>query len=185
MKEKEAPQPPEGGVRSCQRSEWGDLSKSLSGNLGANLSVRIPSVLHSAIPVLYKILKIRAEEMRANPTKAEKVLWEKLRNKQLGIKFRQQHIINKFIVDFCSIKSALIIEVDGKIHINQKEADAERTRILEQEGYKVIRFTNKEVLTDINKVLNTIKEASRHPKVEPRIINGLKGESQTSPLQRI
>ncbi len=160
----EAPQPPEGGAKSCQRSEGGDPNKFPSGNLWADLSVSIPSVLHSANLLLYKELKVKAEEMRAMPTETEKLLWEKLRNKQLGIKFRQQHVINKFIVDFCSIKSALIIEVDGKIHINQKEADTERTRILEQEGYKVIRFTNKEILNNINKVLNKIKEASQPPK---------------------
>lgn len=144
-----APQPPEGGDKSAHLSDS---------------SVRIPSVLHSANPYLYKELKIKAEEMRANPTDAEKLLWEKLKNKQLGIKFRQQHIINKFIVDFCSIKSALIIEVDGKIHNTQIEADAERTGILEQEGYKVIRFTNNEIYNDIDKVLNKIKEAARPPK---------------------
>ena len=130
----------------------------------SDLSVRIPSVLHSANPSLYKELKIKAEEMRANPTEGEKLLWEGLRNKQLGIKFRQQHVINKFIVDFCSIKSALIVEVDGEIHKKQIEADAERTRILEQEGYNVIRFSNNEILNDIDRVLNKIKEAFLPPK---------------------
>ena len=149
---REAPQPPEGGDKSSQVSD---------------LSVRIPSVLHSANPSLYKELKIKAEEMRANPTEAEKLLWKKLRNKQLGIKFRQQHVINKLIVDFCSIKSALVVEVDGKIHKNKIEADAERTGILEQEGYKVIRFSNNEVQNDINSVLNKIKETSRHAPPQP------------------
>ncbi len=150
MKERkeEASQPPEGGGES---------------GYAFDLSVRFPSVLYSANPYLYKVLKTRAEDMRANPTKAEKVLWEKIKNKQLGIKFRQQHIINIFIVDFCSIKSALIIEVDGAIHKNQKEADAERTRILEKEGYKVIRFNNKEILYEIDTVLNKIKEACSQP----------------------
>ena len=69
-------------------------------------------------------------------------------------------------MDFCSIKSALIIEVDGVIHRSQKEADAERTRILEKEGYRVIRFTNKEIIYDINTVLNKIKEATQPPEGE-------------------
>jgi len=142
---REAPRPPEGGDRISQVSD---------------LSIRIPSVLSSSNPSLYKELKIKAEEMRSNPTEAEKLLRERLRNKQLGIKFRQQHVINKFIVDFCSLKSALIIELDGEIHKYQKEADAERTIILEYEGYKVIRFNNNEVLNDIDTVLNKIKEAS-------------------------
>lgn len=153
MKEKDAPQPPEGGDESGFTSD---------------LSIRIPSVLHSANPYLYKVLKIRAEEMRAKPTRTEKILWKKIKNKQLGIKFRQQHVINNFIVDFCSIKSALIIEVDGAIHKNQKKADAERTRILEQEGYKVIRFDNKEILYEIDTVLNKIKEATQPPEGEGR-----------------
>jgi type I restriction-modification system DNA methylase subunit len=162
-----APQPPEGGVKSTQISD---------------LKVRIPSVLYSANPSLYEELKIKAEEMRAKPTESEKVLWEKLRNSQLGIKFRQQHIINKFIVDFCSIKSALIVEVDGEIHNNQIEADAERTRILKQEGYKVIRFSNNEVLNNIDKVLNRIKEASQPPKGGERSLIEDVGDSNKSPL---
>ena len=128
-----APLPPEGGVKT-------------------------PSVLKSANPALYKKLEDKAKEMRANPTSAEKLLWERLRNKQLGVKFRQQHIINKFIVDFCSIEAALIIEVDGEIHNRQIEADANRTKILEKEGYAVIRFTNKDVLNDIDSVLDKVKD---------------------------
>ncbi|MCK5153185.1 MAG: endonuclease domain-containing protein [Spirochaetales bacterium] len=160
MKERkeEAPQPPEGGGYSVPVAEGGDKS-----GYTFDLSNRIPSVLYSANPYLYKVLKIRAEEMRANPTRTEKILWEKLKNKQIGIKFRQQHVINKFIVDFCSIKSALIIEVDGAIHKNQKEADAERTRILEKEGYKVIRFTNKEIFYEIDTVVKKIREEATQP----------------------
>ena len=116
-----------------------------------------PSVLKSANPVLYKELSVRAKEMRANPTPAEKVLWEKLKNKQLGIKFRQQHIVNKFIVDFCSIEKALIIEVDGEIHDNQKEADSQRSEILKNEGYSVIRFSNDEIINNIDNVISIIK----------------------------
>ena len=124
---------------------------------------REPSVLHSANPALYKELSVKAKEMRANPTDAEEILWKKLRNKQLGIKFRQQHIINKFIVDFCSIEKALIIEVDGKIHEQQKEADTQRSKILEKEGYRVIRFTNEEVINNIDFVIYRIKEALQKP----------------------
>jgi len=120
-----------------------------------------PSVLHSSNPALYNKLEERAKAMRANPTEAEKLLWEKLRNKQLGVKFRQQHVINKFIVDFCSIQSALIIEIDGKIHDRQGEEDTDRTKILEKEGYTVIRFSNDEILSDIEKVISIIKNQSK------------------------
>ena len=112
--------------------------------------------------------------MRTNPTKAEKILWDKLSNKQLGMKFRQQHIVNKFVVDFCSIEKGLIIEVDGEIHEKQKEADEQRTKILENEGYAVIRFTNEEVLNNLNFVLTKIKNVTSQP---PKW-----GETEKSPL---
>jgi leucyl-tRNA synthetase len=99
----------------------------------------------------------RAQDMRANPTPAESALWYELRGKKLNAKFRQQHLINDFIVDFVCLDRKLIIEVDGKIHDNQIEADALRTQRLENDGYKVIRFRNEEVLRDTNNVLEEIK----------------------------
>ncbi|GAA3633969.1 leucine--tRNA ligase [Flavivirga jejuensis] len=104
------------------------------------------------------LLLERAKEMRANPTQAEAVLWEQLRNKNLEAKFRQQHLIGDYIVDFVCLKKRLIIEVDGKIHESQIEEDAKRTEILENDYYKVIRFTNEEVLGDIESVLENIKK---------------------------
>ncbi|MDD7884573.1 DUF559 domain-containing protein [Flavivirga sp. 57AJ16] len=104
------------------------------------------------------LLLERAKEMRANPTQAEAVLWEQLRNKNLGAKFRQQHLIGDYIVDFVCLKKRLIIEVDGKIHESQIEEDAKRTEILENDYYKVIRFTNEEVLGNIESVLENIKK---------------------------
>ena len=118
--------------------------------------VGLPSVLGSAKPTLYEGLLIRAREMRDDPTNAEELLWERLKHKQLGVKFRRQHIVDKFIVDFCSIKSALIIEVDGNIHDGQVDADAERTMILEERGYRVIRFKNEEIFDDIERVIGVI-----------------------------
>lgn len=101
-----------------------------------------PSVLNSAIKAIYPMLLERAKEMRANPTKAESILWETIRGKKLGVKFRQQHIIDQYIVDFACVNEGLIIEVDGKIHDSQKAEDQVRTDVLESLGYKVIRFTN-------------------------------------------
>ncbi len=99
----------------------------------------------------------RAKEMRANPTKAEALLWEQLKSKKLDIKFRQQHLIEAYIVDFVCLSKKLIIEVDGEIHNTKKEIDNERSLILESKGFKVISFTNEEVLGNINKVISTIK----------------------------
>jgi leucyl-tRNA synthetase len=105
------------------------------------------------------LLLERAKEMRANPTQAEAVLWEQLRNKNLEAKFRQQHLIGDYIVDFVCLDKKLIVEVDGKIHENQLDEDAKRTEILENDDYKVIRFSNEEVLGNIDSVLKTIQEA--------------------------
>ncbi len=100
----------------------------------------------------------KAQHMRANPTQAEAFLWEQLRGKKLsGFKFRQQHLILDYIVDFVCLKKKLVVEVDGKIHNDQQEKDQERTLHLGDKGYKVIRFKNEEVLGNIEKVLKAIE----------------------------
>jgi len=104
------------------------------------------------------LLLEKAREMRANPTQAEKELWQQLKSKKLKVKIRQQHLIADFIVDFVCLSKKLVIEVDGKIHKNQVEKDAERTFVLNEAGFKVIRFTNEEVIGDIDAVVNKIKE---------------------------
>jgi leucyl-tRNA synthetase len=102
-----------------------------------------------------------AKEMRKNPTESEKILWEQIRNKNLEDKFRQQHLIGDYIVDFVCLSKKLIIEVDGDYHTTKEqiEIDQERTLVLEQKHlFKVIRFTNDEVKFEISKVLSIIKE---------------------------
>jgi leucyl-tRNA synthetase len=100
----------------------------------------------------------KAQEMRANPTQAEAALWEMLRGKKLAnYKFRQQHLIADYIVDFVCLKKKLVIEVDGKIHEDQQEKDQERTLALGDKGYTVIRFKNEEVLGNIDEVLKSIE----------------------------
>ncbi|PQJ75843.1 leucine--tRNA ligase [Polaribacter gangjinensis] len=103
------------------------------------------------------LLLEKAKEMRANPTQAEAILWQQLKGKSLDDKFRQQHVIDEFIVDFVCLSKKLIVEVDGKIHYFQQEKVAERTQILENLGYKVIRFTNEEVIGNLDQVVETIK----------------------------
>lgn len=90
-------------------------------------------------------------------TPAEYKLWNFLRNKRLGVKFRRQHIIDFYIPDFVALSIGLIVEVDGKIHLKQKKQDEERTRRLELLGFKVMRFTNEEVESDILKVVEAKK----------------------------
>jgi len=156
-----APHPPKGGMKS-------------------------PSVLKSSNSALYGELSRRAKEMRKNPTKAERIMWERLRNKQLGPKFRQQHIVNKFIVDFCSIEKALVIEVDGDIHDKQKEADEQRSKILEKEGFTIIRFKNDEVINNIELVISKIEETlKKSPSGDLGAYEDIKGFCNSTPIERV
>ena len=104
----------------------------------------------------------RAGELRKEPTPAEQKLWAYLRgNKLKGASFRRQHAIGNYIVDFCSIKSKLIIELDGSQHLEQEEYDLERSAFLESQGYKVIRFWNNDVMNEIDNVIRAIDDTLR------------------------
>ena len=109
---------------------------------------------------IYNLLLKNAKNNRRYMTPAESALWEGLRNKNLGVKFRRQHPVNAYIPDFVCLEKLLVVEVDGGYHFvgNQQVSDEERTRYLEQNGFEVIRFTNEEVLGDIDGVLEKIKE---------------------------
>jgi len=113
----------------------------------------------TANPINYGLLKKFALEMRNKPTKAEQLLWNILCNKGVGgYKFRRQHIIGNYITDFICLKTNLIIEVDGGIHQlpENKASDAERTKWLLAEGYRIIRFSNNEVEFAIENVIEKI-----------------------------
>jgi very-short-patch-repair endonuclease len=112
---------------------------------------------NTADPSLYDLLKDKRKLLRDNMTDAETVLWEQIKSKKLGVKFRRQHIIANYIPDFVALSCNLIIEVDGEIHKYQKEEDEQRTIELAEKGFKVIRFTNDEVLKNIELVLQKIK----------------------------
>jgi very-short-patch-repair endonuclease len=99
-----------------------------------------------------------ANLLRENMTIAEKLLWSRLNKCQLGVRFKAQHPIDIFIVDFYCHKYRLIIEVDGEIHLSQKEYDDGRTAELECFDLKIIRFTNEQVLTDIDWVVGEISK---------------------------
>ena len=102
-------------------------------------------------------LRQRARELRKEQTPAESHLWSALRGRVLGgYKFRRQHPIGTLIVDFYCQEVRLVIEVDGPVHNRQKEYDAIRTTWLEEHGYCVIRFTNEEVLNNLEQVLERI-----------------------------
>lgn len=108
-------------------------------------------------PELWAKLKPLARQMRRDPTPAEQKLWQRLRGKQLiGLKFRRQHPIDRFIVDFYCRQTYLVIEVDGPIHDYTAEEDAIRQEFIEFQGLRVLRFTNEQVLGEIEGVLEQI-----------------------------
>jgi len=104
----------------------------------------------------------RARQMRKEPTNAEASLWTRLRKQQLGgLKFRRQHIIAHFIVDFYCPKAKFVIEMDGAVHDEQGEYDQEREKVLQELGYGVLRFTNAELEGNPELVVAGIYEACR------------------------
>ena len=115
---------------------------------------------HRANPNWYPLLKEHARRMRNNPTEAETFLWKQLKAQGLGVAFKRQCIILDFIADFYSPLANLIIEVDGEYHQaeEQQQLDKEREERLQAKGYNILRFTNEQVLFDIDKVLKDITE---------------------------
>ena len=105
------------------------------------------------------IKKQFARNLRHESTPEEDKIWNALRNRKFNkYKFRRQHVIEGFVVDFYCKNLRLAIEVDGKIHERQKEYDELRQRLIEEKGIKFIRITNKEVNKDINILLSKIDE---------------------------
>jgi len=113
-----------------------------------------PSMFYGAKYYMFE----RAKFLRENMTEAEKLLWSRLRNKQLGVRFRNQHPIDIFIADFYCHSHKLIIEVDGEYHEERSEYDIGRTAELEKWDITVIRFSNDEIKKDIERVIGTIKK---------------------------
>ena len=102
----------------------------------------------------------KAELLRLNMTPAETLLWEKLKDNQLGVKFRRQHPIHLFIVDFYCHEKKLIIEIDGEYHNSKQQIqkDFEREELLIFQDLSILRFTNEEVLEKTDMVLKKIKD---------------------------
>ena len=103
-----------------------------------------------------------ARSLRRNSTDAERLLWQRLRNRQVdGLKFRRQAPIGPYVADFFCLKRNLIVEVDGGRHATAQDRDAARTAWLEARGYRVIRFWNNEVIGNIEGVVETIARTAR------------------------
>lgn len=106
------------------------------------------------------MLKEFAKKNRQFQTDAESLIWKHIRNSNLGVKFNRQYIIGDYIVDFVCLEKRLIIEIDGGYHseYEQIQKDEQRTKNLEAMGFKVVRYTNEELFTDIDVVLNNIQQ---------------------------
>lgn len=98
-----------------------------------------------------------ARELRERQTKAESLLWNALRAKRLsGVKFRRQHPIPPFVADFACVKAGLVVEIDGGYHDYQFQNDEARTSYIERKGFRVIRFSNEDVVSSTESVVISI-----------------------------
>jgi very-short-patch-repair endonuclease len=101
----------------------------------------------------------RAKALRRGMTPAERTLWKHLRDHQLdGLGFRRQHALGNFIVDFCCPERKYVIEIDGDSHASQVEYDQTRTEWLARHGWRVLRFTNREVERNLENVMRVIAD---------------------------
>ncbi|MFZ0888587.1 MAG: endonuclease domain-containing protein [Candidatus Binataceae bacterium] len=97
-----------------------------------------------------------ARRLRRDQTDAERELWMRLRARQLDVKFRRQYPIRPFVADFCCIERLLVIELDGGQHAMQQARDERRSAYLRELGFRVLRFWDTDVLTNIDGVLEEI-----------------------------
>ncbi len=110
-----------------------------------------------------------ARTLRTNMTLHERLLWRHLRNEQLGVKFRRQHPMNTYIVDFVCLEKKLVIELDGGQHYEERalKDDKQRTAYLEKTGHRILRFSNRDMAENIEGVLQTIAEALQTSDIKP------------------
>ena len=115
---------------------------------------------HTADIIEYELLKNNAKANRSNMTEAESAFWQIAKGNGLGQKCRRQYIIGEYIVDFFFRQSMVIVELDGAYHAaeEQQEKDKERQDWLEQKGYKILRFSNEQILYDTDNTINEIKK---------------------------
>ncbi|CAO3443718.1 Crossover junction endodeoxyribonuclease RuvC (EC 3.1.22.4) [Azospirillum largimobile] len=128
------------------------------GGEGGNALERVGDMARVAKTKPTEYITERARDLRMNATDVEKIVWQKLRNAQLGAKFRRQEPILGFVADFVAHDHRLIIELDGGQHAEQRAAhDERRARMLEQAGFRILRFWNTDVIDNLDGVLETIR----------------------------
>lgn len=113
-------------------------------------------------------MKSYAQDLRNNATESERVLWNRLRRRQLGgLKFRRQHPIGRYI-DFVCLEASVIVELDGSQHVTDAPYDAKRDAFLRSAGFRILRFWNGDVLSRTDSVVETIFEALYRSEMEGR-----------------
>ena len=148
---------------------WGDFLWVLLRYWGGMMSVRSRRGVRGVTRPLVE----SAQRLRRELTPAEQALWNALRGRRVaGLRFRCQHAVGPFVLDFYCPAAQLVIEVDGAIHDQQVEQDAARTEHLEAYGYRVLRFRNDEVLTDLGAVLASIEQATIPVSTQHRLRQG-------------
>jgi very-short-patch-repair endonuclease len=111
-----------------------------------------------------------ARLLRQNPTDAERLLWSKLRRRQLGnYKFRRQRPIGPYICDFVCVEAQMVVELDGSHHVEHTNYDMRRDSILRSNGYRILRFWNADVMHRTDTVLETIFEAMHRNEIDGRL----------------
>jgi len=113
-------------------------------------------------------MRDRARRLRRDQTDAERKLWSQLRGRQVnGAKFRRQHSIGHYIVDFCCQEQGLVVEFDGAQHTVRTESDQRRTAFLIQSGFRILRFWDHDALVNTDVVMQQIAEAVTTPSPLP------------------
>ena len=111
----------------------------------------------------------RARDLRRAQTDAEKKIWDRLKGERLhGVKFRRQFPIGPFFADFCAAKESLVVELDGSQHLETMAQDEQRTKYLENLGYRVVRFWDIEALASTDEVIEEICRLLKDPLASPR-----------------
>jgi very-short-patch-repair endonuclease len=113
-----------------------------------------PSVPHNQLVLLQ-----RAQQMRSHLTPSEERLWQAIRSQQLGVSFRRQVVIGRYIVDFLAPSARLIVEVDGSVHALKRASDQRRTEKLERAGYRVLRLDARLVVRDLSRAVSVVRAA--------------------------
>lgn len=152
------------------RSEGAELNFRLTPNPsplgeGGNATSQTKTAIQTSDKNFWPLLKDLSRENRKEKTPSEDKLWQRLRNNQFGSKVRRQHVIDGFIIDFAFLNEKLLIEVDREYHNDpeQKKYDDQRSEFLKSLGYRIIRFTNDEVMNHFERVSEKIKEELSSP----------------------